>query len=60
MVENLGGQGGVTICMTVGKAFSLYCRFAVKHKLLAFSKMSEKAFTETGFQNWNKATIQTP
>ena len=45
----------LTICMTVGKAFSLYCHFTVKHKLLTFSKMGEKAFTETGFQNWKKA-----
>ena len=26
-----------------------------KHHLLSFSKMGEKAFTETGFQNWKKA-----
>lgn len=45
----------VSICLTVRKAYCLYCRFAEKRHLLTFSKMGEKAFTETGFQNWKKA-----
>lgn len=44
----------LTICMTVQRAFCLYCRYASKHKLLMFSKMGEKAFTEVGFHNWKK------
>ena len=35
--------------------FCLYCRNATKHKLIAFSKTSDKAFTELGFGNWKKA-----
>ena len=45
----------LTICTTYKKVFCLHCRYATKHNLLSFSKMGEKAFTETGFQNWKKA-----
>ena len=45
----------LSICLTVGKAYCLYCRFAEKRNMLTFSKMGEKAFTEIGFQNWKKA-----
>lgn len=45
----------LTICLTYKKVFCLYCRYATHHHLLSFSKMGEKAFTETGFQNWKKA-----
>jgi hypothetical protein len=42
----------LTICLTYKKVFCLCCRYAT---LLSISKMGEKAFTETGFQNWKKA-----
>ena len=45
----------LTMCLTYKKLFCLYCRYATQHHLLSFSKMGEKAFTETGFQNWKKA-----
>ena len=35
--------------------FCLYCRYAVKHNWLIFSKMGENVFSEKGFQNWKKA-----
>lgn len=44
----------LTICLTHKKVFCLYCRYATHHHLLTFSKMGEKAFTETGFQNWKE------
>ena len=31
------------------------CRYFTQHGMITFSKMGEKAFTETGFQNWRKA-----
>ena len=45
----------VSVCTTSKKAYCLYCRHASQHNLITFSKMEEKAFTETGFQNWRKA-----
>ena len=44
----------VSIYITYKKAYYLYCQHATKHNLIT-SKMGEKAFTETGFQNWRKA-----
>ena len=45
----------LTVCVAKKKAFCLYCRYAVKHDLLTFSKMGENAFVCTGFDNWKKA-----
>lgn len=48
----------LTLCLTYKKVFRLYCRYATQDYcyLFSFSKMGEKAFTETGFQNWKKST----
>ena len=43
----------VSVCITYKKVYCLYCRHATKRNLI--SKMGEKAFAETGFQNWRKA-----
>ena len=43
----------VSVCITYKKVYCLYCRHATKRNLI--SKMGEKAFAETGFENWRKA-----
>ena len=43
----------LSLCLTVGKVYCLYCQFAEKCNLLTCSKM---AFTQTGFQNWKKTS----
>ena len=45
----------LSVCTTQKKVFCLYRRNATKHKLIAFSKTGDKAFTESGFGNWKKA-----
>lgn len=41
----------LTLCTTK----KVYCKFAMKHNLVVFSKQSNPAFTEAGFNNWKKA-----
>ena len=45
----------LSICTTDNKVYCICCRYATQHGLISFSKMGERAFTETGFQNWKKA-----
>ena len=45
----------ISVCNTNKKVYCLYCRYATQHNLISFSRMGEKAFTETGFHNWRKA-----
>ena len=42
----------LTVCMTTNKAYCLYCKYAMQHNLITFSRMGESAFTKGGFQNW--------
>ena len=35
--------------------FCLYCRYAIKHNWLTFSKIGENVFSKKEFQNWKKA-----
>ena len=44
----------LSVCISSNKVYCLYCRYASQHNLIAFSKMGEKTFTETGFHNWRK------
>ena len=43
------------MCTTQKKVFCFYCKHATEHKLVQFSKNSNPAFTEIGFNNWKKA-----
>ena len=45
----------LTVCTTSRKVYCFYCKFAMKHNLVVFSKNSNPAFTSTGFNNWKKA-----
>lgn len=45
----------LTVCISQKKVFCQYCWYATQNGLITFSKMGEKAFTESGFQNWRKA-----
>ena len=45
----------LTVCTTTNKVYCFYCKFAMKHNLVVFSKNSNPAFTEAGFCNWEKA-----
>ena len=45
----------LSVCVARKKVFCLYCQYGTQHNLITFSKLGEKAFTETGFQNWRKA-----
>ena len=45
----------LSVCISSKKVYCLYCRHASQHNLITFSKMGEKALTETGFHNWRKA-----
>lgn len=45
----------LTVCTTKKKVFCFYCKHATVRKLVQFSKNSNPAFTDTGFNNWKKA-----
>ena len=45
----------LSICTTDKKVYCICCRYSKQNGLISFSKMGEKAFTETGFENWKKA-----
>ena len=45
----------LSVCTTDKKVYCICCKYATKHRLISFSKMGGKAFTEDGFQNWKKA-----
>ena len=40
----------LTVCTTTNKAYCLYCKYAMQHNLITFSRMGESAFTKGGFQ----------
>ena len=42
----------MAVCTTSRKVYCFYCKFAMKHNLVVFSKNSNPAFTSTGFNNW--------
>ena len=44
-----------TLCINRSKVFCAYCRYAMAHKLITFSKQSDSAFLSTGFDNYKKA-----
>ena len=46
----------LTACITKKKVFCLPCRYIFKNKLLTFSRNSNPAFIEDGFNTWRKAT----
>ena len=59
MVDNLfqfslTNIGGLLSVLLKARFFSMYCRFAHKHKLLCFTKRGEEAFTVVGFDNYKK------
>lgn len=41
----------LSVCTTDKKVYCICCRYVTQHGLISFSKMGEKAFTESGFQN---------
>ena len=45
----------LTVCTRRKRAFCFYCKYAVKHSLVTFSKNSSPVFTDVGFSNWKKA-----
>jgi len=45
----------LTVCISRGKAFCVYCQFCTNKGLLSLAKKGEDAFVNTGFDNWKKA-----
>ena len=45
----------LTVCMTTKKPYCLYCKYAMQHNLIMFSRMGESAFTKGGLSKLVKS-----